>query len=139
MVRTALYFKASGVKRYFDFQVGASRSGRRIREDITDGFIDVTGVPGPGIASHAAMVALFEDASPLGFETRTVDGHDVYLARFAVANGTVEACWSAAPVALSAVIGDDARADIRDMMGNPLPLKDARLGEFPVYVLKSNN
>jgi hypothetical protein len=139
MVRTALYFKASGVKRYFDFQVGASPSGRRIREDITDGFIDVTGIPGPGIASHAAMVAFVEDATPLGFETRTVGGHSVYVARFATEKGTVEAYWSPATVALKDVIDSTTRIDIRDMMGNPLLLDEARLGEFPVYVLTPKN
>lgn len=136
MVRTALFFKASGVKRYFDFQVGASAAGRRVREDITDGFIDVTGIPGPGIASHAAMVALVEDTKPLGFETKTLGDRTVHVASFTGAAGRIDACWSPVAVPATELIGPDESVEIRDIMGNPVEPKDAVLGEFPLYLIR---
>lgn len=136
MVRTALFFKASGVKRYFDFYVGASRAGGRVHEDITSGFIEVTGIPSPGIASHAAMVALVEDVPGAGVETREVDGHTVNIAHFAGTKGRVDAYWSNGPVRLAPLIGEDQPRDVRDMMGNAISPAEVTLDEYPVYVLE---
>ncbi|XHR27168.1 MAG: carbohydrate binding domain-containing protein [Chthoniobacteraceae bacterium] len=134
MVRSALFFKASGVKRYFDYQAAASPAGRNVSQDITCGFIDVTGIPGPGIAAHAAMVALVEDAAPAGFETQIVDGVPVKIARFKVAKGHIDVYWAGAAIALSKVIPPAANLEARDLMGNIVPMADAQLGEYPVYV-----
>jgi len=135
MVRSALFFKASGVKRYFDFLAGASRAGRRIHEDITEGFFDVTGIPGPGTAAHAAMVALVEDGEPAGIEVREVEGISVKIAHFKGPEGNVDAVWAGSPVPLSKILPPDSPNEIRDMMGNQVPLAEARTGEFPLYVL----
>lgn len=137
MVRSALLFKAAGVKRHFGFMADASETGRRVHEDITCGYMDVTGIPGPGIAAHAAMVALTEDYEADGFESRDASDAVVKIARFKNARSTVEVYWSDRPVALAGLVGDAAGdAQIRDLMGNPLALDDVQLGEFPVYVVR---
>jgi len=135
MVRAALYFKASGVKRYFDYQLGASPAGRKVHEDITCGFIDVTGIPGPGIAAHAAMVALTEDAAPVGFESRAVENASIQIARFRADAGLIDACWSADDLPLSKVYPASAVVEVKDLMGNVIPYEQARVGKFPIYIL----
>ncbi|PTX95131.1 hypothetical protein DB345_12630 [Spartobacteria bacterium LR76] len=134
MVRAALYFKASGVKRYFDYQLGTSPAGRKVHEDITCGFIDVTGIPGPGIAAHAAMVALTEDASPVGFESRAIGDVTIQVARFRSDHGSIEACWSAGELPLSQVFPASSVVEVKDLMGNVIPYDQARVSKFPVYI-----
>jgi hypothetical protein len=134
IVRTSAFFKAAGVQRYFDYQVGASPAGRRLREDITDGFIDVTGIPGPGIAAHAAMVDQIETLAPRGVDTLDCEGATVMVARFAGDGQRVDVYWSDHDIPLAKALGDDRPDQILDMMGNPLPLAEATLSEFPLYV-----
>jgi len=137
VVRGALLFKALGVHRYFDYQAAASASGRMVHEDITCPFIDVTGIPGPGIAAHAAMVALTEDASPAGFESKEINGVKVKTAHFRSRTGPIDAYWSTAPLPLAAVVHLQPGDEVRDMMGNPLTPTETKLGEFPIYLLKA--
>ncbi len=134
MVRSALFFKAMGVKRYFDFQLWASASGRRGHEDICSSFIDVTGIPGPGIAAHAAMVALTEDPSAAGFETKSVNGIGVKVAHFKKDDQRVDVVWSDSPVPLTEAVPLQPEDQVLDMMGNPIAAQTAQLSEFPVYV-----
>lgn len=134
MIRAALYFKASGVKRYFDYQLGASAAGRRIHSDITCGFIDVTGIPGIGIAAHAAMVSLTEDASPVGFESREVGDATVQIARFRAPHAAIEAYWSASELPLAQIRPPSPSAEVRDLMGNTIPYDQAQVGKHPIYV-----
>lgn len=135
MVRAALLFKSMGVKRYFDFQLWASPTGRRSHEDICSSYIDVTGIPGPGIAAHTAMVALTEDLKPAGFDVRIVDGVPVKIARFTAENRQVDVYWSASPVKLSHMVTLAPEAQVRDMMGNSLAAPQAQLSEYPLYVI----
>lgn len=139
MVRAAVYFKASGVLRYFDFMVDASPAGRRVREDITSGFIDVTGIPGPGIAAHAAMVSFIEDATPLGFESKKIHEITVRTASFETQKMHIDVVWSTAPIKLDQVLSSDISVEIWDMMGNRVSQDDAEVGEFPLYVLRKFN
>ena len=135
MVRAALLFKAAGVKRYFDFQAWASPAGRRVSEDNCCGFIEVTGIPGAGLAAHAAMVALTEDGVPDGFHVSPVaSGGNVREARFRAANGRVSAWWGDATVPLATLV--PAGTTAWDLMGNALPLEQAQTGEYPVYTLQ---
>jgi hypothetical protein len=134
MVRAALYFKANGVKRYFDYQLGTSRAGRKVHEDITCGFIEVTGIPGLGTAAHAAMVAAVEDAAPAGFESRNVDNRTIHIAHFLTSTGTLDVHWSQDDCQLTDVLPPQTQCVVRDMMGNVIPLQDAPINRFPVYV-----
>ena len=137
MVRTALFFKAMGVKRYFDYQLEASAPGRRVNEDGTCGFIEVTGIPGPGIAAHAAMVALTEDAAPDGFEDLggTVRAKVAHF-RNPATQGRIDVYWSGLPAPLADLAKLAPDDEVRDLMGNPIAPDEARAGEFPLYVLR---
>lgn len=139
IIRSAIYFKAYGVKRHFAYQSGTSETGRRTPEDITCGFIDVTGIPGPGIAAHAAMVSLVEDATGSGFETRVLDGVPVRIAHFTAEKNKIDVYWATTSVALSKILVSTFAGEVFDMMGNPISLKDANVGEYPIYVRSSLN
>ncbi len=134
MVRSAIYFKANGVKRHFAYQSGTSEAGRRTPEDITCGFIDVTGIPGPGIAAHAAMVAQVEDAHGAGFESRLVENVPVHIAHFTTAKEKVDVYWAESSLALTKLLGTSFAGKVFDVMGNPLSVKNAEVGEYPVYI-----
>jgi hypothetical protein len=141
MVRAALFFKAEGVKRYIGFATHAVETGRNTQTDECTGFTEVTGVPSQGIAAHAAMVALTEDAAPRGFETTEQDGERISIARFAQPDGrALEIYWSVAsvPVARAAALrpGDE----VLDLMGNLIPPdKHATtpIGEYPLYIRRA--
>ena len=135
MVRAALYFKASGVKRYFDYQLGTSRAGRKVHEDITCGFIEVTGIPSLGIAAHAAMVKTVEDSTPAGYESRTINKALLHIAHFDSDLGEIDAYWSNDTIALSDILVPKGQCQVYDMMGNPIALKDAQVNRYPIYVL----
>jgi hypothetical protein len=137
MVRAALFFKAMGVKHYFDFQLSASETGRKVQVDDVTGFIDVTGIPGPGIAAHAAMVALTEDTAPLGYEVVADSPARVKIAHFKSAERLIDVYWSGEPVSLQGVAALQSGDEVRDMMNNPVAAKDAMIGQFPLYVLRS--
>ena len=139
MVRSAIYFKANGVKRHFAYQSGTSEAGRRTPEDITCGFIDVTGIPGPGIAAHAAMVSQVEDANGTGFETRVIENIRVRVAHFAGAKEKVDVYWAENSLALAKVLGPSFEGKVFDVMGNPLSVPNAVIGEYPVYVRSALN
>ncbi|MBS1660353.1 MAG: GH92 family glycosyl hydrolase [Bacteroidetes bacterium] len=132
MVRAALLLKAMGVKHYFDFQLGATAAGNGINEDMTSGFIEATGIPGPGIAAHAAMVAITEDASPAGFD----HSGPVKIAHFKKDKETIDVYWSDKAVALKDIIKGGAPDRVLDMMGNAVALSTAQTGEFPLYVIR---
>lgn len=136
MVRAALLFKAMGVKHYFDFELYTSAAGSLVNADMTSGFIEVTGIPGPGIAAHAAMVALTEDATPAGFEEQEQKGARVKVAHFKTGKGTIDVYWSDKPVAIKKITSITARDKLFDMMGNPIDPEDARTGEFPLYIIR---
>jgi hypothetical protein len=136
MVRAALLFKAMDVKRYFDFELYTAASGTRVNTDMTSGFIEVTGIPGPGIAAHAAMVALTEDATPAGFEEQEQKGAKVKVAHFKTEKGTIDVYWSDKPVAIKKLTSIKASDKLFDMMGNPVSPEDARTGEFPLYIIR---
>ncbi|MCK6490459.1 MAG: hypothetical protein L6R48_19475 [Planctomycetes bacterium] len=133
-VRAALLFKAAGAVRHFAFQAWAHPAGRKASEDVCSGYIEVTGIPGAGIAAHAALVALTEDATPAGVHLHQVAGGQVREARFTTPAGRLSAWWSDVPARLAQVAADPAKA--WDLMGNPLPPAEAELGEFPVYSLQ---
>lgn len=136
MVRAALLFKAMGVQHYFDFELYTSAAGSCVNGDMTSGFIEVTGVPGPGIAAHAAMVALTEDTAPAGFEERTQKGARVKVAHFTKDKGRVDVYWSDKPVPLKKLITITAQDKVLDMMGNAVAPDAARTGEFPLYIIR---
>lgn len=136
-VRSAMLFKAAGVKRHFGFMADASRAGRRVHEDITCGYIDVNGIPGPGVAAHAAMVALTEDMDAAGVESLAAGDARVTVARFRSAGREVAVVWADRAVELATVPGLRVGAGwrVKDLMGNPIDPGDVLLGEFPVYLL----
>ena len=136
MVRAALLFKAMGVLRYFDFELYTTAAGSRVNADMTSGFIEVTGIPGPGIAAHAAMVALTEDATAAGFEERTQKGARVRVAHFVKENKKIDVYWSDKPVPLKKLVTITAQDKLFDMMGNPVTPDQARTGEFPLYMIR---
>jgi len=137
MVRAALFFKAMGVKHYFDFELYTSAAGREVNADMTSGFIEVTGIPGPGIAAHAAMVALTEDAAPAGFDDLEYQSARVKVAHFKNDKGTVDVYWSDFPISLKDVANLKRGDKVLDMMGNPVSAKAARTGEFPLYIIRT--
>ncbi|MDR2675131.1 MAG: hypothetical protein LBC18_09780, partial [Opitutaceae bacterium] len=138
MVRAALFFKAEGLRRYIGFAAHAVETGRNTQTDECSGYIEVTGVPSLGVAAHAAMVWLTEDAAPRGFETTEVDGRRVSVARFAQPDGrALEVWWSAAPLPLARVLTLREGDEVLDLMGNRIPpgkLASATTGELPLYV-----
>lgn len=137
MVRAALLFKSAGAVRYFDFQAWASPTGRKATEDNCCGFIEVTGIPGAGIAAHAAMVALTEDAGADGFHVADAPaGGKVREARFTTPAGRLSAWWGDVPAPLATAASLEPGTRAWDLMGNPIDLADAALGEFPVYTLQ---
>lgn len=137
MVRSALLFKAAGVKRHFGFMADASESGRRVHEDITCGYMDVNGIPRPGVAAHAVMVALTEDVEGEGVEALDAGDARVTVARFRSKGREVAVVWSDRSTELTTVPGLRVGADsqVKDLMGNPLDPAGVLLGEFPVYLL----
>ncbi|HMI63363.1 MAG TPA: hypothetical protein VK518_20750, partial [Puia sp.] len=136
MVRAALFFKAMGVKHYFDFALTATAAGQEINGDMTAGFIEVTGIPGPGIAAHAAMVAITEDAAPAGFDDFGFHSARVKVAHFKKADATIDVYWSdrATPLKESAKLKPTDK--VLDMMGNPVAPEAALTGEFPLYIIR---
>jgi predicted alpha-1,2-mannosidase len=137
MVRAALFLKAMGVKHYFDFQLSATAAGNEINGDMTSGFIEATGIPGPGIAAHAAMVAITEDAAAAGFDGIGFHSARVKIAHFKKGNETIDVYWSDKAVSLKEIIKGGAPDRILDMMGNPVPLATAQTGEFPLYSIRA--
>jgi hypothetical protein len=142
MIRATLLLKALGLKRYINYFAGASEAGRNVQHDHCTTSIETTGLPNPGIASHAAMVLLTEDAAPAGFDTREVDGSRVSCARFVSPDGrNVEAWWSVddLPLARAAAPAPGAGDEVYDMMGNRVTeaaADSAKVGRFPFYVLR---
>jgi hypothetical protein len=136
MVRAAALFKAMGVKHYFDFLLGASVAGHMAHEDITSSFEDVTGVPIPGIASHAAMVKMIEDADGAGFEDNPVGAINVKVAHFKAKDHLVDVYWASGDIALSNATALKPGDKVRDMMGNPIDAATAHLSEYPIYLLR---
>ncbi|MDR2675277.1 MAG: hypothetical protein LBC18_10570 [Opitutaceae bacterium] len=138
MTRTALFHKAMGVIRYFAYSAPASETGHKAHDDGCSGFIEVTGLPSHGIAAHAAMVALTEDAAPRGFEKNAVAGGAVSVARFANAQtGDVDVYWSADAIPITEAAALREGDQVLDMMGNiiaPAKLEQTATGEFPLYV-----
>jgi predicted alpha-1,2-mannosidase len=139
MVRAALFFKAMGVKHYFDFQLSATAAGNEINGDMTSGFIEATGIPGPAIAAHAAMVAITEDATAAGFDTQNYHSARIKIAHFKKDKATIDVYWSDKNVALKQLLKDNPPEKIFDLMGNPVPLEKAETGEFPLYVIRGQN
>ena len=136
MVRSALYLKAKGVKKYFDFTIDASPTGRRIDVDMIAPYIDVTGIPTPAFAAHAAMVAITEDANPVGFYTLSGTA-GVKQASFQDSAGNyIHVFWSNTPVLLSSVATVNAGDQVKDIMGNLLNATTATISEFPVYLVR---
>ncbi|HEY4205797.1 MAG TPA: GH92 family glycosyl hydrolase [Puia sp.] len=135
MVRAALFFKAMGVKHYFDFQLSATAAGSEINGDMTSGFIEATGIPGPGIAAHAAMVAITEDAGPVGFESLDRQNAKIKIAHFKKKDETIDVYWSDKTVSLKQLIKGGPPDEILDLMGNPVSLETAQTGEYPLYVV----
>lgn len=138
MVRAALFFKAMGVQHYFDFELSASAAGREVNGDLTAGFIEVTGIPGPGIAAHAAMVALTEDTEPAGFEDVKSDGAQLKMAHFKKEGSAVNVYWSDKPLSLKKAISLKPGDKVLDMMGNAVNPDDAQTGAFPLYVISAD-
>ncbi|MFA6961753.1 MAG: hypothetical protein WC205_13445 [Opitutaceae bacterium] len=136
MVRTALLFKAMGVSRHFVYEASASPTGRKVQTDACTGFIDVTGIPGPGIAAHAAMVSLTEDATPAGYEVVADSPERVKIAHFTRGQERIDVYWSGKPVALQTVAGLTPGDQVRDLMGNLVKPDDAMVGEYPLYVTR---
>ena len=134
-VRAALYFKALGVKRYFDYDLFASASGRNIFIGGTSGMTDVNGIPGPALAAHAAMVAIAEDATPLGFEVLT--GTDVKVTHFMRGTDSLDVYWSGTAHALSGVASLQPGDVVMELMGNVIDATTAQTGEYPLYVLRN--
>ena len=132
MVRAALFLKAMGVKHYFDFQLSATAAGNEINADMTSGFIEATGIPGPGIAAHAAMVAITEDAAPAGFDKLSYHSARVKIAHFKKGNETIDVYWSDKGVSLKEVIKGGAPDQILDMMGNPVPPGNSAGRRIPI-------
>jgi hypothetical protein len=137
MVRAALFFKTMGVKHYFDFELTATAAGREVNGDMTAGFIEVTGIPGPGIAAHAAMVALTEDAAPAGFENFGYHSARVKVAHFKNDKGNIDVYWSDLPVPVKDMAKLQPQDKVLDMMGNPVSPQFAQAGEFPLYIIRA--
>lgn len=135
MVRAALFFKAMGVKRYFDFELGATAAGHEMNNDLTTGFIEVTGIPGPGLAAHAAMVAITEDAEPAGFEDKTFKDAHLKIAHFRSTSGRINVYWSDQPISLKKLLKQPGK--VLDMMGNAVDGATATIGEYPLYVISN--
>ncbi len=136
MVRAALLFKAMGVKHYFDFELSATAAGGEVNSDMTTGFIEVTGIPGPGIAAHAAMVAITEDAAPAGFNSFEYYAARVKVAHFTGSKGNIDVYWSDIPVPATTVAKLQPNDTVLDMMGNPVSPGSAQTGEFPLYIIR---
>lgn len=136
MVRAALFLKAMGVRHYFDFQLSATAAGNEINEDMTSGFIEATGIPGPGIAAHAAMVAITEDAAPAGFDKISYHSAQVKIAHFKKDSATIDVYWSDKSVPVKDIIKGGVPDRVLDMMGNPVSLAAAKTGEFPLYAIR---
>ncbi|OAM88191.1 hypothetical protein OH491_06900 [Termitidicoccus mucosus] len=141
MVRAALFFKSEGVKRYIGFAAHAVETGRNTQTDECTGYTEVTGVPSLGVAAHAAMVALTEDAASRGFETREMDGGLVSIARFAQPDGrALDVYWSAAPLPFARAVNLREGDEVLDLMGNLIAsdkLATATIGELPLYIRRA--
>ncbi|MDR0902233.1 MAG: hypothetical protein LBM92_05645, partial [Opitutaceae bacterium] len=135
LVRSALFFKASGVLRHFVFHAGASETGRDIQIDGTSACIELTGIPGPGIAAHAAMVALTEDAAPAGFESLAGGLSVAHFTGPAAAD--VDVYWSTTARPVSSVAALRPGDTVHDMMGNQVSAATATTSEFPLYVRRA--
>lgn len=138
MVRGALLFKAMGVKHYFDYELGANAAGKEVNSNSTCSFIELTGIPGPAIAAHTAMVYLTEDAIPLGFDTLVGNVNKVKIARFrdTAKKRNVDVYWSTTATSLRSVASLKNIDKVLDMMGNPVDTLSAQTGEYPLYVLR---
>lgn len=134
VTRSALYFKAMGAKRYLEYQVYASPTGRRIYQDGTSAFIDVNGTATPAMAAHAAMVLLLDDAAPIGFEA--INGTAVKAAHFKNDTTLIDVYWSGNITPLSTVTTLQPGDQLLDMMGNPLTGENIEIGEYPIYVIR---
>ncbi|MDR1011513.1 MAG: hypothetical protein LBM04_10410 [Opitutaceae bacterium] len=142
IVRTALFLKANGVRRHFLYVVAASETGRDIQADGTSACVDVTGIPGPGLAAHAAMVAFTEDAAPApaaAFETTTIGDAILSALHFTKTTGGVDVYWSTKPIALADATSLRAGDMVCDMMGNTVSSADAMTGEYPLYILRATD
>ncbi len=138
MVRAALLFKAMGVLHYFDFELSANAAGRAVNGDATTGFIEVTGIPGPAIAAHAAMVAITEDAAPAGFEDVRYHAAHIKTAHFKKDKDAIDVYWSDLDMPLKKVAKLQPSDKVLDMMGNPVAPESAQTGEFPLYVIRAS-
>ncbi|MDR1279724.1 MAG: prepilin-type N-terminal cleavage/methylation domain-containing protein [Opitutaceae bacterium] len=139
-VRAAMFFKAAGVKRLVNFYCAANESGRELQDDFCSAMIENTGIPGPGLAAHATMVALTEDAPAAGFEAPLVSGNErIFTARFGKTplRGPVEVLWSVNPVPLATATQLKPGDTVLDLMGNPVSPEAATVGEFPLYIVRA--
>ena len=134
VTRGALYYKAMGIRRYMQYQVYASPTGRRIYQDGTAAFIDVNGIATPSMAAHAAMVQLLDEAIPLGFEV--IAGTAARAAHFSTASKNIDVYWSASITPLTSLTTLQPGDQILDMMGN-LITGNIDIGEYPVYVVRT--
>jgi hypothetical protein len=75
-----------------------------------------------------------EDAAPAGFESRNVDNRTIHIAHFLTSTGTLDVHWSQDDCQLTDVLPPQTQCVVRDMMGNVIPLQDAPINRFPVYV-----
>ena len=138
LVRSAIAFKAAGVKKFFVYRTTAQPSGRHIYVDDCDGMIDANGIPLPSLAAHAAMVSFLDGAAGAGCDVIPVGNAKVTVAHFTRAGKRIEVVWSREPANLGAVPGlDFTSRRVFDLMGNSIQADAGTpLTTRPIYLLE---
>jgi hypothetical protein len=136
LVRSAVFFKAVGVKHFFHYEGFAAPSGN-ISYRRETAIVDVDGIPQPSVAAFAAMVYFLEGTQPIDFDVLAVKDTEPRIARFERDGQAISVVWSRVPVALASLPNLDLNEwDAFDMMGNPIEdIQAIELSLAPIYLL----
>ncbi|MET3871881.1 carbohydrate binding domain-containing protein [Puniceicoccus vermicola] len=139
LVRSAIFFKAVGAKRFFHYEGFANPSGS-ISYRRETAIVDVDGIPQPSVAAFAAMVYFLEGAEPLEFEIISLGEAEPRIAQFERGARKVSALWSRTPVGIQNLPELDlSRWDAFDLMGNPIEeIENIVLSLSPVYLVEKS-
>ena len=139
LVRSAIFFKAVGAKRFFHYEGFANPSGSISYRRETS-IVDVDGIPQPSVAAFAAMVYFLEGAEPLEFEIVSVGEAEPRIARFERGDRKILALWSRTPLGIQKLPELDlSRWDVFDLMGNPIEeIENIVLSLSPVYLVEKS-
>lgn len=137
-VRSAVCFRALGVKKHFIYAAYANSTGRIVYRNECSFMADVNGLPLPALAAHAAAVHFLEEVEPLGLDF--VPSRKYGRASFLRHGRKLDVLWSDREIDVD---DDDvlktlvAGRLVFDMMGNPINSKvKLRLTAAPIYVLE---